>query len=96
MLPAEAPHAYSFAVLSRIVFYGSMWVILGHSAVVAKKSGKHVPGLEHGTLSWYAQPLAHRLPTPQKREGRIKLWEVENTHSSLGYNQSTTPHPISN
>ena len=39
-----------------------MWVILGHS-VLAKKSGQHVPGLELGTLSWYAWPLAIR-PLP--------------------------------
>ena len=40
-----------------------MWMILGHSEVVAKKSSQHMPGLEHGTLSWYAQPLATRPPS---------------------------------
>ena len=38
--------------------YGSMWVILGHSAVVTKKSGQPMLRLERGTLSWYAQTTA--------------------------------------
>ena len=37
--------------------YRSMWVILGHSAVVTQKSGQPVPRLERGTLSWCARPL---------------------------------------
>ena len=41
-----------------------MWVILGHSTVLAKKSGQHVPGFKLGTLSWYALPLATRPPPP--------------------------------
>ena len=38
-----------------------MWVILGHSAVVTKKSGQPVPRLERGTLSCYARPLVAEL-----------------------------------
>ena len=53
MLPAEAPCTYSIAVLSRIVLWQHV-VILGYSAVVAKKSGQHMPGVQRGTLSWYA------------------------------------------
>ena len=34
-----------------------MWVIFSHSAVLPKKSGQRIPGLELGSLSWYARPL---------------------------------------
>ena len=38
-----------------------MRVILGHSVVLQKKSSQLVPGLELGTLSWYAWLLNTRL-----------------------------------
>ena len=40
-----------------------MWVILGHLAVLSKKSGQRVLGLKFKTLSWHARPLATR-PRP--------------------------------
>ena len=43
-----------------------MWVILGHSELLPKKSGQWVLGLELGTLSWYVRPLATRPPPPQE------------------------------
>ena len=41
-----------------------MWVILGHLAVLPKKNGQLVPGLELGTLSWHARPQATKPPLP--------------------------------
>ena len=62
MLAAEASRACNFAVPSRIVLWQNMGDLTSYSAVVAKKSGHHVLGLELGTLNWYARPLATRPP----------------------------------
>ena len=61
MLPAEVPHTYSIAVPLRIVLWqhvGDLRPLSGSS----KDSGQLMPGLERGTLSWYARPLAIRSP----------------------------------
>ena len=56
-----------------------MWVILGHSAVLAKKNGQYVPGLELGTLSWYTRPLATRPPGKKEKRG-IELKNINLIH----------------
>ena len=36
----------------------AIWVIFGHSAVIPKKSGQRISGLEPGTLGLHAGTLA--------------------------------------
>ena len=64
ILPAEAPCAYYFPVPVEDIV-GSTWMIFGHSAVLPKKSGQLVVGLELGTLSWSTLMLTTRPLSPQ-------------------------------
>ena len=73
-----------------------MWVILGHSVVVAKKSGQPVPGLERRNLGWYARPLATR-PLPPQPDLTYKYLDINpyrHTYTILAV--PTYPNMLSN
>ena len=63
VLPAKAPRAYSFAVPfpSRIVLWQHV-SDLRPLGGITKDEWSACAGLEFGTLSWYARPLATRPP----------------------------------